>query len=57
MMADIAHRTPLAIVQEKLGGLDGVYPAERLQSLLEDTRVLGRLVEGPADALHRGERR
>ncbi len=50
LMADIAHelRTPLAIVQGKLEGLlDGVYPRddERLQGLLEDTRVLGRLVE------------
>ena len=50
MMADIAHelRTPLAVVQGKLEGLiDGVYPrdSEQLQSLLEDTRVLSRLVE------------
>jgi two-component system sensor histidine kinase BaeS len=50
LMADVAHelRTPLAIVQGKLEGLiDGIYPRddERLQSLLEDTRVLGRLVE------------
>jgi signal transduction histidine kinase len=50
LMADIAHelRTPLAIVQGTLEGLlDGVYPRddERLQGLLEATRVLGRLVE------------
>ena len=50
LMADIAHelRTPLAIVQGKLEGLiDGVYPRddERLQGLLEDTRVLTRLVD------------
>ena len=50
MMADIAHelRTPLAVVQGKLEGLiDGVYPRdnERLQGLLDDTRVLSRLVE------------
>lgn len=50
LMADIAHelRTPLAVVQGKLEGLiDGVYPRdnERLQGLLEDTRVLARLVE------------
>jgi signal transduction histidine kinase len=50
LMADIAHelRTPLAIVQGKLEGLlDGVYPRddERLQELLEDTRVMARLVE------------
>jgi signal transduction histidine kinase len=50
MMADVAHelRTPLSIVQGKLEGLiDGVYPRddERLQGLLDDTRVLARLVE------------
>lgn len=50
MMADIAHelRTPLAVVQGQLEGLiDGVYPRdnERLQELLEETRVLTRLVE------------
>jgi two-component system sensor histidine kinase BaeS len=50
MMADIAHelRTPLAVVQGQLEGLiDGLYPRdnERLQELLEETRVLTRLVE------------
>ena len=50
LMADIAHelRTPLAVVQAKLEGvIDGVYPtdAEQLQSVLENTRVLSRLVE------------
>jgi signal transduction histidine kinase len=50
LMADIAHelRTPLAVVQGKLEGLiDGVYPRDddRLEGLLEDTRVLARLVE------------
>lgn len=50
LMADIAHelRTPLTIVQGKLEGLvDGVYPRDdaRLTSVLEDTRMLGRLVE------------
>jgi signal transduction histidine kinase len=50
MMADIAHelRTPLSVVQGTLEGLiDGVYPRddERLQTLLEDTRVVARLVE------------
>jgi signal transduction histidine kinase len=50
MMADVAHelRTPLSVIQGKLEGLvDGVYPRddERLQGLLDDTRVLARLVE------------
>ena len=50
LMADIAHelRTPLTIVQGKLEGLiDGVYPRddERLTGLLDDTRVLSRLVD------------
>jgi signal transduction histidine kinase len=50
LMADVAHelRTPLAVVQGKLEGLiDGVYPRdhERLQELLDDTRVLARLIE------------
>jgi signal transduction histidine kinase len=50
LMADIAHelRTPLAIVQGKLEGLmDGVYPRDdnQLQGLLDDTRLLARLVE------------
>jgi signal transduction histidine kinase len=49
-MADIAHelRTPLSIVQGKLEGLiDGVYPrdAAQLEPLLEQTRVLARLIE------------
>ncbi len=50
LMADIAHelRTPLAVLQGKLEGLiDGVYPRdnERLQGLLDDTRVFARIVE------------
>lgn len=50
LMADVAHelRTPLTVVQGRLEGLlDGVYPRDdvRLNELLEDTRVLGRLVE------------
>ncbi len=50
LMADIAHelRTPLSVVQGRLEGLiDGVYPRDtpQLESLLEETRVLARLVE------------
>jgi signal transduction histidine kinase len=50
LMADIAHelRTPLTVVQGRLEGLlDGVYPRDdaRLNEVLEDTRVLARLVE------------
>jgi two-component system OmpR family sensor kinase/two-component system sensor histidine kinase BaeS len=50
LMAEIAHelRTPLSIVQGRLEGLiDGVYPrdASQLEPLLDQTRVLTRLVE------------
>jgi signal transduction histidine kinase len=50
LMADIAHelRTPLAVVQGRLEGLlDGVYPRDdaRLAEVLDDTRMLARLVE------------
>ena len=50
LMADIAHelRTPLTVIQGRLEGLlDGVYPRddERLSGVLEETRVLARLVE------------
>jgi signal transduction histidine kinase len=50
LMADIAHelRTPLAVVQARLEGvIDGVYPAssEELQGVLDNARVLSRLVE------------
>jgi len=50
LMADVAHelRTPLAVLQGKIEGLiDGVYPRdnERLQALLDDTRVFARIVE------------
>ena len=50
LMADIAHelRTPLSVIQGRLEGLlDGVYPRddERLAGVLEETRVLARLVE------------
>jgi two-component system OmpR family sensor kinase/two-component system sensor histidine kinase BaeS len=50
LMADIAHelRTPLSVIQGRIEGIvDGVYqPDERqLGELLEETRLLGRLVE------------
>ncbi len=50
LMADIAHelRTPLTVIQGRLEGLlDGVYPRDdgRLNEVLDDTRVLARLVE------------
>jgi signal transduction histidine kinase len=50
LMADVAHelRTPLSVVQGRLEGLiDGVYPADaaHLEPLLDQTRMLGRLVE------------
>jgi len=50
LMADIAHelRTPLTVIQGRLEGLiDGVYPRDdaRLAGVLEETRVLARLVE------------
>jgi signal transduction histidine kinase len=50
LMADIAHelRTPLTVMQGRLEGiLDGVYPRndEQLGSVIEETRVLARLVE------------
>jgi signal transduction histidine kinase len=50
LMADVAHelRTPLSVVQGRLEGLvDGVYPADaaHLEPLLDETRVLTRLVE------------
>ena len=50
LMADVAHelRTPLSIAQGRLEGLiDGVYPldAAQLEPLLDETRVLARLVE------------
>jgi two-component system, OmpR family, sensor histidine kinase BaeS len=50
LMADVAHelRTPLSVVQGRLEGLiDGVYPtdASQLEPLVDETRVLARLVE------------
>ncbi len=50
LMADVAHelRTPLAVIQGNLEGLlDQIYPRDdaHLTSLLDETRVLARLVE------------
>src|SRR5512139_1024275 len=50
LLADISHelRTPLTVVQGNLEGmLDGVYQpdAARLESLVEETRVMSRLVD------------
>jgi signal transduction histidine kinase len=50
LTADVAHelRTPLHIIQGNLEGiLDGVYQptAEHIQTLLEETQILSRLVE------------
>lgn len=50
LMADLAHelRTPLSVLQGRLEGmLDGIYRAEprELEQLLEQTRVLARLIE------------
>ncbi len=57
LMADIAHelRTPLAVVQGRLEGLlDGVYPRDdrRLEEVLEETRLLARLVEDLGTLAH-----
>ena len=50
LLADVSHelRTPLAVVQGNLEAmLDGVHPADadHLGTVLEETRVLGRLVD------------
>jgi two-component system OmpR family sensor kinase/two-component system sensor histidine kinase BaeS len=50
LLADVTHelRTPLTIMQGNLEALlDGVYPADavHLQPILEETRVLSRLVD------------
>jgi signal transduction histidine kinase len=57
MMADIAHelRTPLSVIQGRLEGLlDGVYPRDdgRLRLVLEETRVLARLIEDVRTLAH-----
>jgi two-component system sensor histidine kinase BaeS len=50
LLADISHelRTPLTVIQGNLEGmLDGIYQPEavHLESLLEETRLLSRLIE------------
>jgi len=50
LLADVAHelRTPLAVIQGNVEGmLDGIYPRddERLETLLEETAVMSRLLE------------
>jgi signal transduction histidine kinase len=50
LLADVTHelRTPLAVVQGNVEAiLDGIHPADEahLGAILEETRVLGRLVE------------
>ena len=50
LLADVTHelRTPLTVIQGNLEGLlDGIYPRddEHLASILEETRVLSRLVD------------
>ncbi len=50
LLADISHelRTPLSVVQGHIEAiLDGIYPADgaHLQTILEETRVLARLVD------------
>jgi signal transduction histidine kinase len=50
LLADVSHelRTPLAVVQGNVEAiLDGVHPADpdHLESILEETRVLSRLVD------------
>ena len=50
MLADVSHelRTPLTVIQGNVEGiLDGMYPADetRLQSILEETQILSRLIE------------
>ena len=50
MLADVSHelRTPLTVIRGNIEGiLDGMYPADeaRLNSILEETQILSRLVE------------
>jgi signal transduction histidine kinase len=50
MLADVSHelRTPITVIQGNVEGiLDGLYPADeaRLQSILEETQILSRLVD------------
>jgi signal transduction histidine kinase len=50
MLADVSHelRTPITVIQGNVEGiLDGMYPADeaRLQSILEETQILSRLVD------------
>ena len=50
LLSDVSHelRTPLTVIAGNLEGLlDGVYPADaaHLRTILEETRILGRLVE------------
>jgi two-component system OmpR family sensor kinase/two-component system sensor histidine kinase BaeS len=50
LLADVTHelRTPLTVIQGNLEGLlDGVYPRDdaHLSAILEDTRVLARLID------------
>jgi signal transduction histidine kinase len=57
LMAEIAHelRTPLAVIQGRLEGLlDGIYPRDdqRITLVLEETRVLARLVEDVRTLAH-----
>lgn len=50
MLADVSHelRTPITVIQGNVEGiLDGLYPADeaRLQSIMEETQILSRLVD------------
>jgi two-component system OmpR family sensor kinase/two-component system sensor histidine kinase BaeS len=50
LLADVTHelRTPITVIQGNLEGmLDGIYPADadHLEAILEETRVLSRVIE------------